>query len=61
VGGGPRAVPRLSLDPPLITADDTSCRQFLRTQAATTLAVDFFHVDGAVTLRKIYVLCALEI
>jgi hypothetical protein len=40
---------------------DTSWCQFLRTQAATMLAVDFVHVDCAVTLRRISVLFALEV
>jgi len=39
----------------------TSWRQFLHTQAAAMLACDFFHVDCAVTLRRVYVFFVIEV
>jgi putative transposase len=57
-----RRILKLRRTPPApLRSTDTSWRRFLRTQASTMLAVDFFHVDCAVTLKRIYVLFAVEV
>jgi putative transposase len=40
---------------------EATWRQFLRTQGSPIPATDFFHVDCAVTLRRLYCLCVLEV
>jgi putative transposase len=49
-----RVLKRLRI-PPARQRARSNWRQFLRTQAATMLACDFFYVDCAVTLRRLYV------
>ncbi|WP_131771065.1 DDE-type integrase/transposase/recombinase, partial [Candidatus Protofrankia californiensis] len=55
-----RILTSLGLPPAPKRQTDTTWRQFLRTQASTTLAVDFFHVDCAVTLQRLYCFFVLE-
>jgi transposase InsO family protein len=48
-----RILRRHRIPPAPVRNTDTSCRQFLCTQTSSMLAVDFFHVDCAVTLRRL--------
>jgi transposase InsO family protein len=56
-----RVLKALKLPPAPRRRSDMTWRQFLHTQAATMLAADFFHVDCAVTLRRLYCLFVIEV
>jgi transposase InsO family protein len=55
-----RVLKRLRI-PPAPQRSQPTWRRFLRTQASTMLACDFFHVDCAVTLRRVYVFFVIEV
>jgi putative transposase len=55
-----RVLKRLRI-PPAPRRHDLAWRQFLRTQAVTMLACDFFTVDCAITLNRVYVFFVMAV
>ena len=55
-----RVLKTLKIKPAPERHPDTSWRQFLHTQASTMLATDFFHVDCAATLQRLYCLLVVD-
>ena len=55
-----RVLKRLQI-PPAPQRGRSTWQQFLRTQATAMLACDFFHVNCAVTLRRVYVFFVIEV
>jgi transposase InsO family protein len=56
-----RVLRALKIPPAPTRHTSTTWRQFLHAHAATMLATDFFHVDCAVTLQRLYCLFVREI
>jgi putative transposase len=55
-----RVLKALKIPPAPKRHTGTTWRQFLRTQAPTMRAADFFHVDCVLTLKRLYCLFVIE-